>query len=83
MLLIRYISMRIVWLPSHKCQITTNESQMLHYLSEAEEETNATTQLEGIVDCALQLPHASWTLTPSFSITTTTSSLEHGKCFSA
>lgn len=30
-----------------------------HHLSETEEETNATTQLEGIVDCALQLAHAS------------------------
>jgi hypothetical protein len=75
--------MRTVWLPSHNCQITTDESQMLHYLSEAEEEADATTQLEGIVDCVLQLAHASRTLTPSFTVTTTTGSLQHGKFFSA
>jgi hypothetical protein len=74
---------RIEWLPSHNSQITTDESQMLLYLSEAEEETDATTQLEGIVDRALQLAHASWTVTPSFTVTITTGSLQHSKCFSA
>jgi hypothetical protein len=56
---------------------------MLLYLSEAEEETDATAQLEGIVDRVLQLSHASRTATPSFTVTTTTGSLQHGKCFSA
>jgi hypothetical protein len=45
--------MRTAWLPSHNSQIITDEYQMLPYLCEAEEQTNAPTQLEGIVDCAL------------------------------
>jgi hypothetical protein len=75
--------MRTVRLPSHNPQFTTDEHQTLPYLSEAEEETDATTQLEGIVDCSLQPAHASRTVTPSFTVAITAGSLQHHKCFSA
>jgi hypothetical protein len=56
---------------------------MLLYLSEAEEEADATAQLEGIVDRALQLAHARRTLTLFLTAIFTTGSLQHGKHFSA
>jgi hypothetical protein len=54
---------------------------MLPYLCETEEETDATTQLEGIVDRILQLAHACWTLTTSFIIIITAGSLHDHKYF--
>jgi len=56
--------------------------QIQPYLSETEEETYATTQLEGIVYCSLQLIHATLTLTSIF-VTTTAGFLQHHNCFSA
>ena len=55
--------------------------QIQSYLSETEEETDATTQLESIVYCSLQLFHATLTMTSTFIVTTTTGSLQHHNCF--